>query len=128
MSQNDVVIILAIQWSDDFDPNSSIKCNRGSVWIKTVSFLTEDNDIKDITNTYVISIGDKGSNHDAIETLYLKELKDLCNGINNVFFSKNASKEVKVHLEIIASLGDQPERRNINYLMNGNSTFGKRYG
>ena len=32
-------------------------------------------------------------------------------------------KNVHVHFEIIASLGDQPERRLINYLMLGNSTF-----
>ena len=28
-----------------------------------------------------------------------------------------------VHFEIIASLGNQPERRSMNYLMLGNSTF-----
>ena len=32
-----------------------------------------------------------------------------------------------MHFEILASLGDQPERREMNYMMNGNSTFGARY-
>ena len=34
---------------------------------------------------------------------------------------------IKVHFEIIAFLGDQPERRSMNYLMLGNSRFGARY-
>ena len=32
-----------------------------------------------------------------------------------------------MHFEILASLGDQSERREINYLMAGNSKFGARY-
>ena len=32
-----------------------------------------------------------------------------------------------MHFEILAFLGDQPERREMNYMMNGNSTFGARY-
>ena len=35
---------------------------------------------------------------------------------------------VKVHLEVIVALGDQSERRSMNYLMNGKSTYGSRYG
>ena len=31
----DYLIILGILWSDDFAPNSSLKANRGSAWIKT---------------------------------------------------------------------------------------------
>ena len=34
---------------------------------------------------------------------------------------------VHVHFEILASLGDQPERGETNYMMNGNSIFGARY-
>ena len=35
--QDELLIILAIQWSDDFEPNTSVQSNRGSVWIKTLS-------------------------------------------------------------------------------------------
>ena len=35
---------------------------------------------------------------------------------------------VMVHFEIICSLRDQPERRSINYIMNGNSLYCPRYG
>ena len=32
-----------------------------------------------------------------------------------------------VHFEIVCCLGDQPERRSINYIMNGNSSYCPRY-
>ena len=35
-----LLVILGIQWSDDFDLNSSSKINRGSVWMKTVTFIS----------------------------------------------------------------------------------------
>ena len=31
-------------------------------------------------------------------------------------------------MEVIVALGDQPERRSVIYLMNGNSSYGSRYG
>ena len=38
----ELIIILRIQWSDDYDPNSAIKSNRGSIWVETVTFISED--------------------------------------------------------------------------------------
>ena len=35
--QDGLLFFLAIQWSDDFEPNTSVQSNRGSVWIKTLS-------------------------------------------------------------------------------------------
>ena len=46
----DVMILLALQWSDAFDPNSSIKSNRGAFWIKTVTLISKtfhDNKLHD---------------------------------------------------------------------------------
>ena len=36
-------------------------------------------------------------------------------------------RHVSVHFEIIAAIGDQPERRSLNYLMLGNSTYSSRF-
>ena len=30
-SHDDIIVLLAVQWSDDFEPNTSSKTNRGSV-------------------------------------------------------------------------------------------------
>ena len=46
-----------VSWSDDFEPNSMSKANRGSVWIKTLTFISN--------NLY--SIASKNENHDEIE-------------------------------------------------------------
>lgn len=41
VDRDDVIILLALQWNDAFDPNSSIKSNWGAVWIKNVTFISE---------------------------------------------------------------------------------------
>ena len=66
-TNEDVLSVLAIQWSDDFEPNTSIKSNRGSVWIKTITFISSDDNKNNINNTYPIAIGHKGKDHNDIE-------------------------------------------------------------
>jgi hypothetical protein len=36
---NEVIVLFLKLWSDDFDPNNSIKSNRQSVWVQTVTML-----------------------------------------------------------------------------------------
>ena len=76
-----------------------------------------------ITDTYTISIGLKNEAHDCIERQFVDELNELKSGINNIYYSKYLKRNVHVYFEVIASLGDQPERREQNYLMNGNSNI-----
>ena len=80
-----------------------------------------------IADTYPISIGLKNDRHDCIEYEFVTELNNLRSGINNRFYCKVLGRYVHVHFGIFPSLGDQPERREMNYMMNGNSTFGARY-
>ena len=124
---NNIMILLGLQWSDAFDPNSSVKSNRGAVWIKTVTFISETFNENRLHDTFPISIGLKSDSHDAVEKQYVNELIELGNGINNLFYCARRKKYVTVHFEIIASLGDQPERREMNYLIGGNGKFGARY-
>ena len=127
VSTDNLIVLMGISWSDDFDPNSSIKANRGAVWIRTVTFISETFTDNTLEDTYTISIGLKNQCHDAIERDFVTELEELKNGKNNIFFSMNRKQYVTVHFEVIAFLGDQPERRGINYIMLGNSIFGARY-
>ena len=57
--KEDLIVLLAVSWSDDFDPNSSIKANRGAVWIKTVTFISESFSENKIEDTYTGGIGSK---------------------------------------------------------------------
>ena len=58
----------------------------------------------------------------------IKKLTDLRNGKGNVLYSKALNKNAHVHFEVIVPLGDQSEKRDINYIMNGNSLFSSRFG
>ena len=127
ISHDDIIILLAVQWSDDFEPNTSSKTNRGSVWLKTITFVSNTFSSNDLANTYPISIGLKSLTHDVVEERFLNECKDLAGGKGNQFYSTHKKRNINVHFEIIASLGDQPERRSMNYMMLGNSIFCSRF-
>jgi hypothetical protein len=51
-----LVPIFITIWSDDFDPNKSIKSNRQSIWIKTVTIFSMSKTCKKIKITYPISL------------------------------------------------------------------------
>ena len=109
VNRNDIVVLVGVYWSDDFELNTSVKTNRASVWLKTLKFLSETYLFNDIKNTYPISMGLKSISHNLIESLYVKELSEIPSGIDNVFLCMQHKKHVWVHFEIIAALGNQPE-------------------
>ena len=41
MHPSDLIVLLCVKWSDDFVPKGSSKSNRGSVWLKTVAFVSD---------------------------------------------------------------------------------------
>ena len=77
---------MGIQCSDNFEPNTSSKTNRGSVWIKALTSYQIVGK-QTIFKTYPISIGLKYVEHDVIENEFIKESHDLSNGVNNIFYS-----------------------------------------
>jgi hypothetical protein len=116
------------EWSDDFEPSYSIKGNRGSAWIKTVTISPPPGKIHALTHTYPIAIGLKGDSHEEVERKFATELSTLSTGSNNVFYQGSSKQNVNVHLELFVSLQDQPERRSANYVMLGTSTYTARWG
>ena len=128
VSRDNLIIMTGVTWSDDFEPNSMSKNNRGSVWIKTLTFFTKNSFSNSLENTYPISIALKKENHDDIERLFIKELNELKSNKGNMFYCKALDKNVHVYFELIACLGDQPERRGINYMLGGNGKFSSRFG
>ena len=67
VDRDDLVVLMGITYNDIFDPNSSIKANRGVVWIKTITFLSQLFSQNKVEDTYTISIGFKNSSHDYFE-------------------------------------------------------------
>ena len=123
IDSDDMIILIELQCSDSFDPNRSTKSNRGDVWIKTVTFISELFGSNRLEDTFLNSIGLKYSCHDYVERNFIEDTNELSSGINTCFYSVRRGKYVHVYLKVIVSLGDQPERREMKYLMGGNSTF-----
>jgi hypothetical protein len=66
--KGDNIIVLFLKlWSDDFDPNTSVKSNRQSVWVKTVSIFARLKNGNKVTYTYPIATSPKGDNHDEVD-------------------------------------------------------------
>jgi hypothetical protein len=87
----DTLPILLIRWSDDWEPNNT-KSNRGSVWILTITILSNPSDSGKLPYTYPISLGHKSGSHEDVESLLFSEIKDLSSGRDNLFFFQKDQK------------------------------------
>ena len=69
---SDLIVLMGIQWSDDFESNGSSKSNMGSVRLKTLTFVSESYSNNKLSDTYPVSIGLKSDNHDVIDDKFIK--------------------------------------------------------
>ena len=124
-----ILVLLGIEFSDDFDPNNSIKANRQSVWMKCVTVSPLSTDMHNMETTFPISFGPKGVSHEIVECHMVKELKHLQSpNEHNLFYYYRTQSMVRVHFEILISLQDQPERRGCCGLMLGQGSYAARWG
>jgi hypothetical protein len=108
------------EWSDDFDPSlSSTRNNRGSVWMKSVTIAPPPNQLHSLKYTYPIALGCKSSSHHVVEEWFAQEALALTSGHDNLFYCHALKRLVPVHIEMLASLQDQPERHHANCIMLG---------
>ena len=126
---DDIYHLATCMWSDDFEPNYS-KLNRGSVWIKTISFHVPGRSYVPITNVYPLAVGPKGKCHELVERILHDDMEKLIgankDGVLVYDGYSNCIRRVTAQLTTI--LQDQPERRRSNKLMLGNSTYHARFG
>ena len=127
-----LVILYIIEWSDAFEPNIT-KTNRGSVWIKTVTISPiqggplsgED---KKHHNTYPLSVGPKSGDRQKLEETFKQDLDCFCQGDLIKMYNGHTKSMCFVHLELLASVQDQPECRAENCVSLGNATFTSCWG
>jgi hypothetical protein len=112
-------------FSDDYNPNNSAKTAK-SIWVKTVTICPDPKQRNQLTHTYPISFGPKGSDHDIVERMFQEELQDLQKG--SLMYLEKYGKYVMVSVKLVATLMDQPERRNRNKVVAGNAKYGARFG
>ena len=120
--------VAAFLWSDDCDPQNSKK-NRKALWCLTITFIQDEDVLIDTdTPTYCIAIGPKGTNHQLVIKKILDNLASFVS-TNTPLYSYTGVGEIPIPLSltIFAYLGDQPERRQLNSLMAGNSTHHARW-
>ena len=116
------------EWSDGFEPSYSVKANRGSAWLKTITISPPANKVHSLEYTYPIAVGRSSSPHEEVERLFADELRKLANNTEGRLFYHGATKKnVRVHAELNVSLMDQPERRGSNYIMLGGGTYTSRW-
>ena len=124
----DVIVLFLKFWSDDFDPNNSIKSNRQSVWIQTVTIFAMTKDGMHLSYTYPIATSANGVDRDEVYELLSKEIVQLSSGPMTSFFSRYSKSPIKIHADIFSIMADQPERRSNLCLAAGNSRYHKRFG
>ena len=110
-------------FSDDFDPTVSlVKANRKGVWLLQVTFLRRSDSSREFENTYVISLGSKGSDHSKVLNLVEKDIEMLHSGKANFLYYGKVLKMVQPLLSPMLKHGDQPERRGLYGLKLGRGT------
>ena len=113
-------------WSDDADTNSSSMQGRAKVWVKTFTMTTPLSDGNRLENTYPLAIGLKGVSHEEIEKRIAADLVELQSSDLKPFYIGSENKFARGYIEVMANLGDQPEKRGANHLLLGGSTYGAR--
>ena len=111
-----------ITFHDDFDPTVSIvKANRHGVWDYHVQFEVGDG-AYEFSNTYVLSLGPKGEDHDDVLRSVQEEINLLAEGRCPPMFHGKRKEMVQPFLEVKFKHGDQPDRRATNGLKGGKAT------
>ena len=116
------------EWSDDADPNSSIKGNRSSFWLKSVTISPTKKMVHSSSHTYPLALGRKNTDHEIVGVLLSQDLLSLGSDRGVPMYSEKHGGIVQVRAKLYACLMDQPERRGENHLLAGNSNLHKRFG
>ena len=128
-SKNDDINCLPLfikMWADDFDPNRSVKANRQSIWLKTITIFAFTTDGSIIEHTYPIGLSKKGADHDEMDICFLKEINHIKQAKPMVTMYSNGYKSVvSVYVDFFCIMIDQPERRKNLGLALGNSSLHK---
>ncbi len=77
-----VILLMCYEWSDDFDPALSMKASRKSCWVKTVTIMSCNgfDKVHPENATFPIAVGNKKSNHQEVELRFSQDLANLCSG------------------------------------------------
>ena len=116
-------ILPVVLFTDDFDPSISlVKANKKSIWMYSLTFKNQNMSKTRISHTYILSLGNKGSDHSPVLKMIEKELNSIRRGSLPLMYHGTLGKNVHPIVFPILRHGDQPERRAINMLKLGKET------
>jgi len=98
------------EWSDDFDP-SSVKRNKGSIWIFVVSIGAQQGERNSTHHVYPVALGRKGDSHDAVLEKYNDELEQIKQGM--FFYHGGLKRNIKVYGDVHVVGVDRPEKTSL---------------
>ena len=117
------MIFPVVLFSNDFDLSVSlVKANNKGIWMYSITFKTQSKTSTNISHTYILAIGNKGSNHNPILNKIEKEINSIRNGSLPLMYHGYLQKLIKPIIIPILRHADQPERRSINMLKLGKET------
>ncbi len=120
----DCFSIFCNKWSDDFEPNYGSH-NKGSVFMKTVTIIT--NLKKDTPRfTLPVILGKKGDDHSKIESIIQADIDQMRDP--QIFYDGQNDSPIRLNVNLIASIQDQPARREVTGIAGGNGTYTRRWG
>lgn len=123
------IISYITEWSDSFDPNTSSKNNRASVYVKSITFVPASNSaFPSSFYTFPLCIGHGKTIKLELEKRMVLDLEAFKKDIPLSFWDSSANVKKSVYLDILLSMQDQPERRAGLSLMMGNSRMHPRFG
>lgn len=122
-SGNEVLSCYLYFWSDDADTNSTSMKGRAQVWVKSMTIGSPGEYGNWLQNTYPVAIGAKKASHDAVEAKHAEDLRKLQMPNLRPFYVGDVNKFVRCRFGTMANLGDQPEKRDNNWLGRGNSKW-----
>jgi hypothetical protein len=71
--------LYANEWSDGCEPHYSVKANRGSAWLKTVTISPQQGNKHGLSYTYPVAFGKSSCSHEEVEEQFAEDLKKLSN-------------------------------------------------
>ena len=123
------LITYVTEWSDCFDPNTSSKNNRASVYVKSITFSRKLNSRYPAASyTFPICIGPGKKDKLHIEEKFAMELDQFKQREPVMIWDNSTRSFRKIYIDILCSMQDQPERRSGLCLMMGNSRMFPRIG
>jgi hypothetical protein len=103
------------EWSDAFDPHNSTKNNCGSVHVKTITIESPQKGSNPRYSTYTICIGHSKGDLSKVEGRFANDLNEVPVQPTWMYYHGGLKRIVSVHVELIASIQDQPEHQASNF-------------